>query len=157
MKRTSKKRPGFDCIRHPCGRNGCGTRPGASHGVHSEEWIYAVSDGDVGIVLLIFSGVFPSTVPPSPEIDRLMPMAAGMQFHVGFPTDDESEPQECEYVAGGTCYQGPGRYLSYLGSDEFMRAHFDEGAGFDQPESFWLALESQLAEELPSIRAERKP
>lgn len=144
MKRISEKRPGYDCVRYPCGKNGCGTRPGASHGVHCEDWVYAVSDGRLALSLRVFGGVFPASVPPAPALDARYPTGAGLFLHVGYRFPGHDADDECEYVAGGRCFTR--ERCSYTASGDFLALHFRKAAGFEQPEPFWLALAAELRE-----------
>lgn len=154
MKRMTKRVPGWDCIRHPCGKNGCGERPGASHGIHCEDWLYVVSDGDVALSLTVFSNVYPDSVP---EDDRLpkAPWGADLSLHVGFPlpTFTAGDDDECPWLDGGRCYQG-GHYSSALQGGEFWEEHAGRDHGFTQPESFWMALEERLVGRAGEVREE---
>lgn len=154
MRRTFFRVPGFDCVRNPCGKRGCGTAPGAGHGIHSDEWVYVVSDGRTALALTVFSGVFPETVPAGTraEMRRYQPTGADLTLHVGFPVRDGAE-HECDLVAGGRCYQG-GRYTTASGADDFFALHFRRDAGFCQPEPFWLALEQEHAGWAPDAYAD---
>lgn len=144
MKRRFERHPGYDCRSNPCGRDGCGTRRGSSHGIHNDVWVYTVIDGDVALCLKVGSGVYPETVPPSP-LDRDKPSGDYLFLHVAFPTKREQllpnagARQACEYVEGGLCY------ADECGSAaDFVKRHF-VGKTHEQPESFWLALEERCA------------
>ena len=130
---------GFDCERHPCGRNGCGTQPGRGHGVGSDTWDYAVSDGNVALSLTVFSGDFPDTVPPNPPaLQKRFPLAANLVVHTSFPTDLEQllkdERAPCTFLDGG-CYANEG---STAAARTFFADHGEPQ--FEQPESFWEAF-----------------
>lgn len=160
MIRASHKIPGYDCIRHPCGKRGCGTHPGSSHGLHNEEWVYVVKDGDVALALTVGSRVYPESVPEREEWAREGPQGNDLTLHVGFPVDRDEiagrgdNKAKCELVAGGLCYQS-GRWSSSLAARDFVEHHFVIGAGFDQPEFFWRALEVRCAEMGKRARMER--
>ncbi len=125
--------PGYDCVATPCGKRGCGTHPGANHGVHCPEWNYIVSDGTIAVSLQVFSGLYPRgrTIPPR---------GATMTTHAAFITDmDSREPNPCAYLDAGTCYSAG---TTYCGAQEFFEAH--GVPQYEQPESFWRALEAEL-------------
>ena len=111
-KRTSRRIPGYDCIRHPCGKNGCGTRPCSGHEIHNEEWEYLVknTDGEMALSLYVGSGLYPEGVPEQNEPNK--PCAYVMSLHVGFPiTRDQvagrlEDTELCDRVRSGRCYQG---------------------------------------------------
>jgi len=152
MKRFTSKLPGHDCVRHPCGLRGCGTHPGSNHGVASETWIYAVSDGEVALSLRVSSDVYPKSVPK-----RSLPDcgAQGWVFHEhhAFPICEEhvlSEPEECEYLDAGACYSTDS---SYIDADEFF-GHFGTSQ-FEQPPSFWIQLEFELQSRAARLQKER--
>lgn len=108
LKRTFFKRPGYDCIRNPCGKNGCGTNPGSGHGVHCEEWVFVVSDGQRALCLEVWSGIYPDSVPASSVHDMSRyPVGAYLCAHLSFPSERDQvldAPRECEYVDGGRCW-----------------------------------------------------
>ena len=152
VKRFSRKLPGHDCIRNPCGRGGCGTHPGSNHGIASETWIYAVSDGTVALSLRISSGVYPASVPTQLGCYQA-PAGISMDEHHAFPISKEqllAEPEECEYLDGGACYGGLG---SGLAAEAFCQKHVV--ATFEQPPSFWERLTEELRERAAALQAER--
>lgn len=166
-------RPGYDCVRNPCGRGGCGSSPDRSHGIHPDDWIYVVSepDSDVALSLTVFSNRFPASVPRESleelrvgmeEIGRkfealrarlgappirnpgMYPMGASVDLHTTFPVSVRYRyKQPCELVRGGVCRSGAA-YSSSLRASEIVRETLDaEGAG-EQPEEFWRRLETTL-------------
>lgn len=157
MKRTFERVPGYDCIANPCGKDGCGTRPGASHGRHCEEWIYVVQDGDVALSLTVFSGAYPNG-------DTTEPTGTDMTLHVGFPIDRDQiagrpdaieNIHDCRFVSGGKCYQG-GFFSGSLVASEFVKAQFDKSAAPDaQSDGFWIALENRCADWQKDARGRR--
>jgi hypothetical protein len=142
VKRFSQVVPGYDCIRYPCGRNGRRKPAGASHGVHCDEYQYTVSDGRLALSIVVYSGKYPSSVPPDNRLDHLFPNGAGLRLHVGYPNVESDGENDCEYVNGGKCYCNS--IVSFTKSDEFVRSHFRAESGFNQPESFWNALEDEF-------------
>lgn|SRR5208283_1233716 len=107
LKRTFFTRPGYDCVRHPCGERGCGTNPGANHGFHSDEWVWAVSDGQRALVFMVYSGVYPESVPKRLSRSQEYPKGISLSSHFSFPPDRESvliKPELCDYVDGGKCW-----------------------------------------------------
>lgn len=159
IKRISRKKEAFDCVRHPCGKNGCGTNPGKSHGIHCEEWIYAVVGPDVAVELLVFSGVWAPSVPSS-IADRMRdgeryPWGVQLTTHARFPLDVSSlksiASQECHLL--GSCRYSETTSISY--SSQLVEDVFDKAAGFEQPEPFWAELEKYLAKETDRVETER--
>src|SRR5271170_3484345 len=136
-------RPGYDCIRSPCGKNGCGKDPGASHGIHCDEWIYVVSSDsdDCALSLLVFSGVWPESVPTSARFAMKMPRGADLSLHCSFPTDDGDESRACDWVRGGRCWLHGG---SSIGAMDFANEFFVKEDAKDQKEPFWVAMEDRL-------------
>lgn len=139
LKRLSAVLAGYDCIAHPCGKNGCGTWLGSSHGRHGDEWEYAVTDGEFALSLRVYTHQL--------EGARLLPWAppegASLDAHAPFPIDDdqvrEGHPgRKCGYLAQGRCYGG---FSSALIAGEFFQAYGQPA--FEQAESFWVALENE--------------
>jgi len=145
-------RPGYDCIRNPCGKNGCGKSPGAGHGIHCDEWVYLVrgDEGDCTLSLLVFSGVWPVTVPTAALGTIAFPRGADISLHCSFPTgDDDDAGRECEWVRGGRCWL----YGSTsLGAMDFMKEFFVMEHGKDQREPFWRAMEDRFTESAGPVR-----
>lgn len=145
-------RAGYDCIRAPCGKNGCGKVPGAGHGIHCEEWLYVIRDVDCALSLLVFSGVWPVTVPTAPLSGMTFPRGADISLHCPFPPDDgngDGESRECELVRGGRCWV---HNSSSLGAMKFMEQYFVAAHGKDQKESFWRAMEDWFSAWVTSAR-----
>lgn len=136
-------RPGYDCIRSPCGKNGCGKDPGANHGIHCDEWIYVVRDekGDCALTLLVFSGVWPESVPTSARFALKMPRGADLSLHCSFPAEDDDESRECDWVRGGRCWV---HASTGLGGMDFVNEFFVKEHGKDQKEPFWRAMEDRF-------------
>jgi hypothetical protein len=151
VNRESFKVPGYDCDRNPCGKRGCGTRPGAGHGIHNEEWNYVIKDGDVALTLTVGSGVYLDSVP---EYQRTHGVRGyDLSLHVDFRVDDGDAGRECTFVPGGRCYQGM-RFTTAIGADRFVKEQF-VGSAFEQGEPFWSALEKKCAEWGVEARASR--
>lgn len=155
MRREFHRTPGYDCIRTPCGKNGCGTRPGSGHGIHNDVWTYVVIDGDVALSLDVGSGIYPATVPQHIR-DEGKIQGYAFHLHVAFPTKREQllagyepEPEPCKFV--GLCW---GDRSWFGAASDFVQTHF-VGETAEQPESFWKALEDQCAEWAKSERANR--
>lgn len=138
-------RPGYDCIRNPCGKNGCGKNPGASHGIHCDEWVYVVRGDGCALSLLVFSGVWPETVPATALGRMAFPRGADISLHCPFPPgwDEDEKSRECEWVRGGRCWLHESS--SMLGMD-FVENFFIKEHGKDQQEPFWRAMENRFAE-----------
>ena len=149
MERLTFQRPGYDC------RTKCVHEVKGDHGIHCDEWWYVVKDGDVAVSLNIFSGIWPKTAPHVPSAldpDR-WPMAADLTVHVAFPVDEYSqEERECQWVEGGKCY---GCHSSTLWAADFYKKHGVDK--YEQPESFWLALEKLCKEQAEEYRASKLP
>lgn len=146
FERLSRRNPGYDCCVRPCGKNGCGTRPGSSHGRHPEEWIYVLKGRELGLSLLIFTNIWPEFTPQFIKDEDRPPRGADLSLHVGFPIDREQlaargeHPRDCTWVGVGKCWQGS-TWSTSLGADEFVREHFVIADGFEQREPFWQQLE----------------
>lgn len=162
LERFVRMFPGYDCVRRPCGKNGCGSRPGDNHGVHSDTYIYVVRPVErptTAMTLSVFSDRFPASVPretlepllavrpglPSLGIpDRsIYPMGADLSLHTTFYVSVRWRyPQACQWVVGGTCRAGAG-FSTSLGASEMVRDHFDARDYERPPEDLWLALEER--------------
>lgn len=140
-------RPGWDCERSPCGKNGCGTEAGAGHGIHCDEWVYVIGEGDLVLTAVVMSGVFPEGTPPLPEeARRMFPMGCDVGLHVGFETRGGSDMREasCEWVGGRPC-----SYLDYGGlamGHDLVRRRFNRAIGKDQTDRWWSELERLYVE-----------
>lgn len=176
--------PGYDCERGPCPAKDCPgyghpKRPGGGHGIHGEEWAFAVVSADrlVAISLLVFTDIYPPTVSPAQtgrfEISaytgriktlKELRYGADLTIHVGFPTQPEDmadlpadwspgygEPYACRLVQSSMCDRGRS---TALGARDFFNAQGDP-AKFEQPSSFWLALTEYLSVREADIREAR--
>lgn len=142
--RSSTRRPGYDCIREPCGQGSCGTSPGGNHGIHNEEWVYAVSNGVTALTVKVNTGIYPATVPRDrlfTQIGRTGPEAVCLAVHSSrrISSDDaKSSGHECEYVDSKRCF---GDHTTWFSGANEEYLEMCPGAKFEQPEGFWLALE----------------
>ncbi len=147
VERITYSSPGHDCDSNPCGKNGCGTKPGASHGIGSETWYFGVADREAGLALSfrVFTTKYPETVPHHRRTDK--PSGAAVALHATFPLREDDirsgvTPQDCEML--GKCYVGD---VGYLVGDERLMPHFIEAYGIDgQSERFWDVLTSLFLE-----------
>lgn len=120
--------PGYDHIRNPCQTPECG------HGVHAEEWQYALIGDHTAITLLCFTDRYPPTVPaPTYEVSPIKPY--DLNLHVDFPFEPlaSSPDTRCDLLQGEVCtiYR-----TSALATDEFKMTPTPE-----QPPEFWRTLE----------------
>lgn len=69
MKRFAKVVPGWDCIYGACSVPGCPGKMGryrgqyAGHGIHCDEWICGVLEGDRLLELVVYTDTYPATIP----------------------------------------------------------------------------------------------
>jgi hypothetical protein len=152
LKRIALLVPGWDCIRHPCGRNKCGEEPGANHGIHCDEWNYGFSDGEIAITLQVFTTQYPASVPPSlralSQGYRAVVLGAHTAFSIG--TDDEEEPRPCQYVDTGRCFGN----ISFGQADPLYQS-FNPLKTFEQPEEFWRAFQGYFEQRAAQLRQQR--
>ncbi len=163
LRRITSVTPGYDCARHPCGKGNCGKTSGGNHGIHCDEWWYALTDGQIALSFTVWSGIFPPSVPSDVSI-RLSfgrdKVAQGVNIasHIGFPIDRESvriplSPgvSACEYLDPGlNCHDGHG---SVLKAEAFFNKYGTDS--YEQPESFWQALEVEWRQRAERALAER--
>lgn len=155
MKRLSHIRPGYDCTRHPCGRGNCGKTAGGNHGIHGDEWCYFIVDGDAALGLIVYTSDYPASVPAGVYRHEKHSRGSDLSLHVSFPTEREqiahgSTGNECDLLSTGRCFVV---YSGCLVADEFFEKHGHDS--FEQPESFWLALETRFIELAKEYRAQR--
>lgn len=149
VERITYSSPGHDCISNPCGKNGCGTSPGASHGIGSETWCFSIVDREAGLALSfrVFTSKYPESVPHHRRAKTGMPRGAGVALHSAFPIREDDirsggAPEACELL--GKCYAGD---VGYLVGDNRLMPHFLEAYGIDgQSEAFWGALTALFSE-----------
>lgn len=154
IRRITDVRPGYDCVANPCGKRGCGTRPGSSHGRHGDEWIYVVTDGESAMTLTVFSKLLNGQpFPDDSDYWRdFKGSGADLRLHSSFPYGDDEDVDakgsKCEYLDKGQCFDNGG---SALAASNLFKEH---GAStLEQSEAFWLAFEAKWKE----WRADARP
>lgn len=132
-RRISDSEPGFNC--GPGGRD-CQHGVKGNHGISGGRWRYAVVEGEQRAVSLSVLAVdYPPEVDRSRFSERMRhPMGEAMCFH-----EADANGKPCDLLPGGKCAGDCG----YLQAGEFWNEHH-VGEQFEQPESFWLALEALL-------------
>lgn len=145
LRRITETRAGYDCIANPCGKRGCGTQPGASHGRHGDEWVYVVTDGDFALSLVVFTNNLNGGKLPGAR-GVSYPIGADVSGHTNRPAREEQirdgeAGEECPYV-DGRCFSC---WTSGLAASDFIKEHgmSDER---EQNEGFWRALEAKWSE-----------
>jgi hypothetical protein len=159
VERISFRVPGYDCIRHPCGRGSCGTTPGGNHGIHGEEWAYAVTDGEATLFLTVFTNKMPASVPTrtlSSVLSR-QPYGADLSTCVPWPVSEEhvregGEGRACEWSRTGRCWT---EESSSFQAHEFWENHTTAPEAFEQGECFWEALEARWEEIKEQVAKDR--
>ncbi len=135
MKRVTRIDPGYNC---GTGGKDCQHEKRGDHGISSDSWYYAVTDETRAVSLLVFSGDYPPSVERATLPAKLQkPWGAYLHFHVA----DSTNGEPCDLVSCGKCKMG----VSCLEADECWEEHH-VGEQREQPESFWVALESRLPE-----------
>lgn len=145
LNRSARLRPGYDCKANPCGKGGCGTIPGTSHGMHCHDWIYAVHAKRACLSLVIFSGHFLNAAAErTMREETVWPMPAQLEFCARYAAPEGSgyaivlghaDAMDCPAL--GRCYPHASWGLR-------ARDVWEECGGratFDQSESFWKAFE----------------
>lgn len=140
--------PGYDCSVE------CRHEPKGNHGIHGEEWIYYVKDGDCATSLVVYTRIYPPTVTGIPYEP---PEGAHLALHCAFDTEPEMlrtryRPEvECSLVTGGYCQQFADS--STAARDFFER--FGDPAHLAQPLTFWEELKAWHRKQAARARAER--
>ncbi len=130
-------RPGYDC------RVECKHKVKGQHGIHCDEWVYAVVDRDAqaALELRTYTPFYPNGFEPG--FDNKF-WGANLALHLGFAINKEQvknpEPHpNCAYI--GLCFDGGSWGLL---ADELVQAHFDQTSeNRDQPK-LWQALEEKF-------------
>lgn len=140
--RSALSRPGYDCVVKPCGVDGCGERPGSSHGRHCTDWVYAVHSRRASLSLIVFSGEF-----GSPEITAEMastitwPMIADLTLCATY----QVPPGEYVYNANARDCRWLDRCFTHASWGLRASSVWELCGGrrqFDQTEAFWRELEA---------------
>lgn len=149
--RHTKIIPGFDDI-----INGCDHEPKGNHGRCGEQWLYIVrtDDGRAALYLEVHTSIYPSTTPHK-ETPPAGLRGLRLELHLAVPyVDYDGEICHPGLQRNGSVCAILDRPLcscpeySSLASMKFFDEHYVKGATPEQPESFWLALEAELAEQL---------
>jgi len=132
LARQSHLIAGYDC------RVECQHTPKGEHGQSSSEWLYIIGSGDAALTLIVMSGEYPDGT-------RRPPDARDLTLHVAWRTEQSdvrssSLGEGCDYVDGGRCFRAAS---TIVGARDFFVAHGQ--STFEQPESFWTALEDKFA------------
>lgn len=152
--RRQRRRHGHDCIWDRCkltdfpcelepprDRNRIGPR---NHGISGERWEYVVSNEKAALRLVVSTDIMPPTVPGShmastharPLKERRQ--GAYLSLH---RVPDNGNGEACDLLPNGRCIPED---LGALYVDRFFKEHGDPSE-FDQPESFWNAMEDELS------------
>lgn len=140
VRRVSKKRPGYNC---GPGGSKCQHAKKGDHGIAGDEWLYSVTDADGrrAVTLQVFSSDYPPDVDRTRFSERMRkPMGACLFFHEA-ASADMRQAQPCDLLPCGYCTGN----VSYLQAQALWDDHH-VGEQFEQPDSFWIALEAQLPE-----------
>lgn len=129
VRRGSRRDPGYDC------RVTCEHEEKGDHGISGGVWWYWVSDGERAVSLMVLTNDYP------PSVERPLPLALVEMCEgvLGYHTADP-EGRECSMLADGARCRSD---ESYIGGQSFWKKH-GSPAQFEQPESFWAALEEEL-------------
>ena len=131
MKRVFKSITGYDCVNAPCKHDEKG-----DHGIHAEEWRYALVDdeGAMAITLTCYTDRFPDTVPESPALSFIRPiMGAVIMLHTAFSSGGEKALRKCDLLGRCAIYGE-----SYMIADEIVKKH--AVAEQEQSDAFWDAM-----------------
>jgi hypothetical protein len=152
IQRVFNARLAYDC------RTECKHDRKGDHGVHCEEWFFAVIDRDYHAALEceVWTPFYPDTVDPRDYIHTILaqPPFRGIRlsFHFGFPTCAQDvrsadERLDCKYI--GTCFSecaGSTTYVEKLVATTFL--WLDVGVHTHLPSEsqpkLWAALEQEL-------------
>lgn len=153
MERISHRESGYDC------RVECKHDRKGDHGIHGGRYLWSVRDGDVAVVLAVFAADYPETVEQRSRFRREKGLLGSVFVHATFPTErsDLLKPPHpnCDFLGGQACWE---IWDSTLATDDFkpvVAFHSEGGPLFDQPETFWQALEAWLTERAPGFRESR--
>ena len=160
IKRVTGVRPAYDCIRDNAGKypnTDVAARRRDNHGIHCEEWSFAVHTDEGAVELMVWTPFFHKTV-DTRTLPSTMTCFSGVftYYHSAWPLGREGAKEkghECGYL--GTCYSN--RECGGMDfSQKFIDKDFEPDKGIDgQPESFWQRLEAVLDTQLSEAHAER--
>ncbi len=163
MRRRAIRKDGYDHVLLPCKPDGC------DHGRCGEHWHYHVvaDDGRTGLALEVMTDRMPVAILARPELHERWPRAyigrmkrgvGGMLvLHVRELEPNADTVEKCEVLGSGPCH---GEVCTYIGADELWEQHavremprtpdpqVELGCTpdfFEQPDSFWVALEAVFA------------
>lgn len=139
--------PGYDCRAGRCTHKAKG-----GHGVHNEEWIYVVSNGEAAINLIVSSGIYPATVK---HIEIQAPEGVCLGLHVPWAVIEDdirsgSAGEPCAFI-DRPCFSD----IGFLRAEAVFNKYFSRSHDKNQPESFWIGLEREFKELLDQARATR--
>lgn len=143
MRRVSRTRPGYSC--GPAGRD-CQHEHKGDHGINGGTWYYAVvsDDGLRAVSLSVLAADYPPEVDRSRFSERMKhPMGEAICFH-----EAKADGRDCDVLPGGKC-DGD---CSWLQAGELWDGHH-VGEQFEQPDSFWCALEARLPDPVGEVIA----
>lgn len=145
-RRASYIVPGWDC------RVECKHEHKGNHGIHNEEWIYAVSDGEYAVSLRVGSGIYPSSVM---HCESQPPRGWDLELHSPWTDDEEAIRRgdgghACAFIEANRCYV---MASSIHAGETLFAAH--GAASFDQPETFWEAFQAKAKEWIGRARTAR--
>jgi hypothetical protein len=106
--------------------------------VHCDDWIYAVHDGQLALSLVVFSGVFPPTVPADTSGVFTWPKAATLMLCEKHHDEVEGESRECFFL---------GRCMIISDWCSYAQEVWSTCGGktsYEQEEGFWRGLEAEF-------------
>jgi len=114
-----------------------------------ERWVYVLTHDtrDVSISFSVASGIYPGAASHM----NTAPDARDLSLHIGWMTTrgemlmgERKAGQQCSFTKRGRCYDVMSEFTTGLGAEEFFKAYWQPACGYEQPESFWLALGDKL-------------
>lgn len=157
IERITQVFPGYDHLRNPCGKNGCGKNAGSNHGIHCDEWYFILKAEDIVGVFVVFTRTFPASVPRDAYLESRKSSSSGFELHKSWPTDREKVREgipgnECKHLTPSRCFVEH----SSLGYADEIWKRLGSDVGIDaQSEVFWLELEAWFTRWVGEVRAER--
>lgn len=142
LRREWFKAEGYDCR-----NNECKHHPKGDHGIHCDEWIYAIhaEDNRTALSLTVNTGKYPA----SAQRPNKAPWGTDVSLHASFPSEKEHLRESwhgmaCSFVAACSFVDPPHcetHSSSCLKADELWK-QFGNDAQIEQSEQFWAALEA---------------